>query len=127
MIETDMLVGMALMNSRRYVQACEVFRRIECELLERISTIEDDSMCSTAHAASSALSTFLTKAALLKNPRSSFILMTAAKLEILIAECMNSHSQLNEKLEALKRAYLFVVGSPPRESSFFATSNHYYH
>lgn len=32
-IETDMLVGMALMNSRRYVQACEVFRKIECELL----------------------------------------------------------------------------------------------
>lgn len=97
-------------------------------MLDRLGGLEEDSLClgGTSHAASSALSSFLTKAALLKNKQSSWILTTCAKLEILIAECMNAHSQLSEKLEALKRAFHFISGQPPKGSPKFATSNHYY-
>ena len=41
-----MLTGMALMNSRQYIQACELFRKIQAWLIDRLSSPVDDSIVS---------------------------------------------------------------------------------
>jgi len=74
--EISYLTAISLIAGRRFVQACEILRKLQCAYLNDENTQ--------------------------KNQKSWFI--KAASLELLIADCMNQHFQLYEKLNALRRA-----------------------
>eukprot|EP01022_Parablepharisma_sp_SALTPOND_P015859 TRINITY_DN2272_c0_g1_i1.p2 TRINITY_DN2272_c0_g1~~TRINITY_DN2272_c0_g1_i1.p2 ORF type:complete len:1699 (-),score=191.91 TRINITY_DN2272_c0_g1_i1:6805-11901(-) len=97
--EIEYMLALSLISGRRFVQACEILRKIETSLLTTESTL---------------------------SPR--IVLpphLRAARIEILIAESMNPHFQLHEKLKAFKRATDLALGgkvlatsiSPPAKYS----------
>jgi len=106
--EIELLLALSLLNGRRFVQACEILRKIQSRLINFQNSKSEIPP--------------------IPSPRiqwSQSINIKCAKIEILIADAMNPHFQLHEKLKSLKRAIDFAMNikvsktniSPPSKFS----------
>ena len=82
--ELEYMLALSLINDRKFIQACEILRRIE-------DRIKDNDLN-----------------------------MRSAKLEILIAGCMNQYFQLHEKITAFERAISLYLGKKLPSSYVFS-------
>ena len=108
--EVDYLTALALISGKRFVQASEILRKIEGQLL---SLVEGGTIFQSPRS----------NTPIQKNP-SQKLLIKAAKLEILIADCMNQHFQLFEKLHSLKRACGLSLGTKVEPVSLAAPTKY---
>ena len=84
-LDCDFLTGRALVGGRKFIQAVEVFRRLEEHLLGGTEF----------------------------GSQNARVLEKAAKIEVLIADCSSQHTQLAEKLHSLRRAtHLYMRREP---------------
>ncbi|CAI2383303.1 unnamed protein product [Moneuplotes crassus] len=117
------LSGLTMVSARKYIQSVEFFRNIQSNIFNKILNVPDDifkkekSQEETKQEAQSDhvsgnhpfKATRITPEPQSQNRTLSDAqvrksLKTAAKLEILIADCCSQHSQLREKLSAFKNA-----------------------
>lgn len=123
--ETLFLAGLAMVSGRKYVQSVEFFRHIQKNIFNTLHGIPDEVevMFSKSNDNSpqnevrkvpenipirkqESIASVSSELASQKIDKATFkkLIHKAAKLEILIADCCSQHSQLQEKLDALKKS-----------------------
>ncbi len=93
--EVEYLIALALISGRRFIQACEILRKIEAQLLAQAQA---EARLSPRGSCPGGMSNVAHKSPAYR------LLNMAAVLELMVADCMNPHFQLYEKLNAFKRA-----------------------
>ncbi|KAM3138942.1 hypothetical protein pb186bvf_008955 [Paramecium bursaria] len=95
--QVDILLGLSLLSSRRYIQAAEIFRKVALDYATRASFIR----------------------------KKDYYFHKASSMQLLVADSINQPSMLHEKLQALKIAALYYnqIVQPDPLDSMFATNN----
>ncbi|CAD8171863.1 unnamed protein product [Paramecium pentaurelia] len=94
--EADILLGLSLLSSRRFVQAAEIFKKV---------------------------ANFYAEKAQILVKQKDYYILRASSLEILIADSINQPSMLNEKLQALKQAVQYVNVQYDKTQLLFTLQN----
>ncbi|CAD8156743.1 unnamed protein product [Paramecium octaurelia] len=94
--EADILLGLSLLSSRRFVQAAEIFKKV---------------------------ANFYAEKAQILVKQKDYYFLRASGLQILIADSINQPSMLNEKLQALKQAVQYMNISYDKTHLLFTLQN----
>ena len=139
--DIDYMTALALFGGRRFLQASEILRKLESELLNKIESSGGDQCLSypspkggSSSLIRSSYSRFPTKGTISgsgantatnSSAQAIRLMNKASKLEVLIADGMNQHFQLSEKLNSLKRATDLFLGMRVSPSVMSAPSKFY--
>lgn len=104
--EVEYMIALALINGKRFIQATEILRKLETHILLNSDKALDSQLSKKSPKVMSSAHNRSLRHFSFENDSMS----RSSKIEILIADCMNQHFQLFEKMQALKRATDLYLG-----------------